>query len=81
MTGDDQPTAGSDGQPTAESSGQETTIERPVQSPATRAPMATCSPPPATTVIGEGDGVFLIGRPNRAEIQAPLFEARARGGG
>jgi voltage-gated potassium channel len=35
--------------------------------------------PPATTVVGEGDGVVLIGRPNRAEILTSLFEARVRG--
>ena len=36
------------------------------------------APPPAT-VVGEGDGVVLIGRPNRAEILTSLFEARLRG--
>jgi voltage-gated potassium channel len=35
--------------------------------------------PPATTVIGEGDGVVLIGRPNRAAILTALFEPRIRG--
>jgi voltage-gated potassium channel Kch len=35
--------------------------------------------PPPTTVVGEGDGVVLIGRPNRAEILTSLFEARIRG--
>jgi voltage-gated potassium channel len=35
--------------------------------------------PPATTVVGEGDGVVLIGRPNRAAILTSLFEPRARG--
>jgi voltage-gated potassium channel len=35
--------------------------------------------PPATTVVGEGDGVVLIGRPNRAEILTSLFEPRVRG--
>jgi voltage-gated potassium channel len=35
--------------------------------------------PPPTTVVGEGDGVVLIGRPNRAAILTSLFEARVRG--
>ena len=35
--------------------------------------------PPAATVVGEGDGVVLIGRPNRAEILTSLFEPRLRG--
>ena len=35
--------------------------------------------PPAETVVGEGDGVVLIGRPNRAEILTSLFEPRVRG--
>ena len=35
--------------------------------------------PPATTVVGEGDGVVLIGRPNRADILTSLFELRSRG--
>jgi voltage-gated potassium channel len=35
--------------------------------------------PPPTTVLGEGDGIVLIGRPNRAEILTALFEPRARG--
>jgi voltage-gated potassium channel Kch len=35
--------------------------------------------PPATTVVGEGDGVVLIGRPNRAAILTSLFEPRVRG--
>jgi voltage-gated potassium channel len=35
--------------------------------------------PPSTTVVGEGDGVVLIGRPNRAEILTSLFEPRVRG--
>jgi voltage-gated potassium channel len=35
--------------------------------------------PPATTVVGEGDGVVLIGRPNRAAILTSLFEPRLRG--
>jgi voltage-gated potassium channel Kch len=35
--------------------------------------------PPAATVVGEGDAVVLIGRPNRAEILTSLFEPRLRG--
>jgi len=35
--------------------------------------------PPAETVIGEGDGVVLIGRPNRAALLTSLFEPRVRG--
>ena len=35
--------------------------------------------PPPTTIVGEGDGVVLIGRPNRAEILTSLFEPRVRG--
>jgi voltage-gated potassium channel Kch len=35
--------------------------------------------PPATTIVNEGDGVVLIGRPNRAEILTSLFEPRLRG--
>jgi voltage-gated potassium channel len=34
--------------------------------------------PPATTAVGEGDGVVLIGRPNRAAILTALFESRQR---
>jgi voltage-gated potassium channel len=34
--------------------------------------------PPAETVVGEGDGVVLIGRPNRAAILTSLFEPRHR---
>ena len=34
--------------------------------------------PPDTAVIGEGDGVVLIGRPNRAAILTSLFEPRQR---
>jgi voltage-gated potassium channel len=34
--------------------------------------------PPPETVIGEGDGVVLIGRPNRAAILTSLFEPRLR---
>jgi voltage-gated potassium channel len=37
------------------------------------------NPPPAT-VVGEGDGVVLIGRPNRAAILTSLFEPRVRAG-
>lgn len=36
--------------------------------------------PPADTVVGEGDGVVVIGRPNRAEILPLLFEPRRRAG-
>lgn len=36
--------------------------------------------PPATTVVGEGDGIVLLGRPNRAAIIASLFEPRRRVG-
>jgi Trk K+ transport system NAD-binding subunit len=36
--------------------------------------------PPATTAVREGDGVVLIGRPNRSAILTSLFEARARAG-
>jgi voltage-gated potassium channel Kch len=35
--------------------------------------------PPTTTVVGEGDGVVLIGRPNRADILTSLFEPWIRG--
>ena len=34
--------------------------------------------PPAETTVGEGDGVVLIGRPNRAAILTSLFEPRHR---
>jgi voltage-gated potassium channel len=34
--------------------------------------------PPADTVVGEGDSVVLIGRPNRATILTSLFEPRQR---
>src|ERR1700730_6689382 len=34
--------------------------------------------PPATAIVGEGDGVVLIGRPNRAAILTSLFEPRQR---
>jgi voltage-gated potassium channel len=34
--------------------------------------------PPAATVVGEGDGVVLIGRPNRAAVLTALFESRQR---
>jgi voltage-gated potassium channel Kch len=36
--------------------------------------------PPAATPVGEGDGVVLIGRPNRSAILTSLFEPRARAG-
>jgi voltage-gated potassium channel Kch len=36
--------------------------------------------PPATTAVREGDGVVLIGRPNRSAILTSLFEARTRAG-
>jgi voltage-gated potassium channel len=36
--------------------------------------------PPPDTVIGDGDGVVLIGRPNRASILTSLFEAQQRHG-
>jgi voltage-gated potassium channel len=36
--------------------------------------------PPADTIIGEGDGLVLIGRPNRAAILTSLFEAQERRG-
>jgi voltage-gated potassium channel len=35
--------------------------------------------PPATAIIGEGDGIVLIGRPNRAAILTSLFEPRVGG--
>ncbi len=35
--------------------------------------------PPAEAVIGEGDAVVLIGRPNRAALLTSLFEPRVRG--
>jgi len=34
--------------------------------------------PPGAAVVGEGDGVVLIGRPNRAAILTSLFEPRER---
>jgi len=34
--------------------------------------------PPGEIVVGEGDGVVLIGRPNRAAILTSLFEPRER---
>ena len=34
--------------------------------------------PPGEVVVGEGDGVVLIGRPNRAAILTALFEPRER---
>jgi voltage-gated potassium channel len=36
--------------------------------------------PPPETIIGENDGVVLIGRPNRAAILTSLFEPRQRMG-
>jgi trk system potassium uptake protein TrkA/voltage-gated potassium channel len=36
--------------------------------------------PPATALIGEGDGVVLIGRPNRSAVLTSLFEPRTRAG-
>jgi voltage-gated potassium channel len=36
--------------------------------------------PPADTVVREGDGVVVIGRANRAEVLASLFEPRLRAG-
>jgi len=36
--------------------------------------------PPGDTVVGEGDGVVLIGRANRADILTSLFEPRQRVG-
>ena len=40
----------------------------------------TFTAPPANTVVGAGDGVVLIGRPNRSEILTALFEPRVRTG-
>jgi voltage-gated potassium channel Kch len=34
--------------------------------------------PPHTAIVGEGDGVVLLGRPGRAAILAALFESRQR---
>jgi Trk K+ transport system NAD-binding subunit len=36
--------------------------------------------PPGKTVVGEADGVVLIGRPNRAALLTSLFEPRLRAG-
>ncbi len=36
--------------------------------------------PPPTTLVREGDGVVLIGRPNRSAILTSLFEPRGRTG-
>jgi voltage-gated potassium channel Kch len=36
--------------------------------------------PPGSAIVGEGDGVVLIGRPNRAEILTSLFQAKQRVG-
>ena len=40
----------------------------------------THTSPPSTAVVGEGDGVVLIGRPNRSALLTSLFEARVRTG-
>jgi voltage-gated potassium channel Kch len=34
--------------------------------------------PPGTAIVGEGDAVVLIGRPNRSDLLTSLFEPRAR---
>ena len=34
--------------------------------------------PPDNTIVGGGDGVVLIGRPNRAAILTALFEPRQK---
>jgi voltage-gated potassium channel Kch len=34
--------------------------------------------PPGETVVGEGDGIVLMGRPNRAELLTALFEPRQK---
>jgi Trk K+ transport system NAD-binding subunit len=36
--------------------------------------------PPAEVVVAEGDGVVLLGRPNRAELLTSIFEPRLRTG-
>lgn len=36
--------------------------------------------PPGETVIGEGDGIVLMGRPNRAELLTTLFDPRQKVG-
>jgi|HubBroStandDraft_1064217.scaffolds.fasta_scaffold06281_2 voltage-gated potassium channel len=36
--------------------------------------------PPGTAIVREGDGVVLIGRPNRAAVLSSLFEPRRRAG-
>jgi regulator of RNase E activity RraA len=36
--------------------------------------------PPGDAVVGEGDGVVLIGRGNRAAVLTSLFEPRHRVG-
>jgi voltage-gated potassium channel Kch len=36
--------------------------------------------PPGTAIVGEGDAVVLIGRPNRSALLTSLFEPRARAG-
>ena len=38
------------------------------------------SAPPGTAIVGEGDGVVLMGRANRAEVLTSLFEPRLRMG-
>jgi voltage-gated potassium channel Kch len=40
----------------------------------------THTAPPPTAVVGEGDGVVLIGRPNRSALLTSLFEPRLRAG-
>lgn len=40
----------------------------------------TYTSPPATAIVGEGDGVVLIGRPNRSALLTSLFEPRLRSG-
>ena len=36
--------------------------------------------PPAESIVGEGDGIVLIGRPNRSAILTALFEPKVRSG-
>jgi hypothetical protein len=40
----------------------------------------THTSPPATTPVAAGDGVVLIGRPNRSALLTSLFEPRVRAG-
>jgi voltage-gated potassium channel Kch len=40
----------------------------------------TFTSPPADAVVGAGDGVVLIGRPNRSALLTSLFEPRIRAG-